>query len=652
MYQDSVSETITHFIGLFETQAETARLRHGYDEFSHTVQNPQPEPLPEPHAPLPRHILELAPNNPLIKYAPQPDEAHLEPATPPAGIMLLPMRMPEPDWSPKLPELMMAAASAPDIPSEPAPLKGPVPGSVGMIVAQYVELSDNDVVVIGEYSGPVPQYHPDTTALDAMLAELSAFATPLGSLSSQDIFHTVPQFMAGAVDAAEVMASYAATGLSVSAFTGSTTQGIHVNGEEVAQHPELEDWLPASETDDAPVTTGSVSLQTGDDHLTADTGHNVLSNQATIIDAGLAPAIVAVLGDHVRLDLISQVNAYVDNDQIDAGFPAGVEGGTTAAFNIASFTANTLNAHGLATAANPEAMPSNWTVSIVQGDLVFLEWVSQYTFASDNDLVVLTATGSTTNVQTGDNGIVNDLSFANLGRFYDIVIIGGNLYDANLICQTNVLYDNDTLQMLANGQLSGSLATSGNLLWNQASISTYGPQGATGAMPDHYLGAAEGLGRGELGMPDGFSGDPALAGLEHLRVLYVTGNIYDLRYIEQTNVLTDADHVAVYAQQAGALAGSEWTISTGQNALANVAKIVDYASVGNTLYVGGSSYSDAVLIQADLMETAASDGAGLPNEIVAFLEQEPALQVTPDFYHAPISHADAAPADVMQSVLA
>jgi hypothetical protein len=650
MFQDSISETIAHFIGLFETQAETARLRHGYDEFSNVARNPHPEPLPEPHAPAPRHVLELAPNNPVIKYAPEASETHVVAATPPIGINLMPVRMPEADWSPKLPSLVYGSSA--EFEAGPTSHLGPVPGSVGMIVAQYISLTDNDVVVIGEYAGPIPQYQPDTTGLNGMLAELKAFSAPLAGLSSEDIFHTVPQFMGGAADAAIGMAQYQGTGMSVTSATGADTQGHHVNGEQVADLPELDDWLPAVAAEDVPITTGSVSLQTGDNSITVATGHNLLANQATIIDAGLAPAIVAVLGDHFHLDLISQANSYLDNDQVDAGFPAGSTGGATASFNAATFSANTLDALGKAAAAHPEAMPLNWTVSIVEGDLVFLEWVSQYTFASDNDLVVMTATGSTTNVQTGDNGTLNDLSFAHLGLYYDIVIIGGNLYDANLICQTNVLYDNDTLQMLVDAQLSGSSSGSGNLLWNQASIATYGPQDPTGATPDHYSGAAAALDRGELGMPDGFSGDPALTGLEHLRVLYVTGSVYDLRYIEQTNVLTDADHVAVYAQNAEALAGSEWTVSTGQNALTNIATIVDYASASDTFYVGGGSYSDAVLIQADLMDAGASGQPGLPNEIVAFLEQEPALHVTPDFYHAPISHADAAPVDVMQSVLA
>ncbi|RYD43097.1 MAG: hypothetical protein EOP83_32100 [Verrucomicrobiaceae bacterium] len=395
-----------------------------------------------------------------------------------------------------------------------------------------------------------------------------------------------------------------------------------------------------------------MSIEADENTVTVATGENVLANNATIQDAGLAPAIVAVAGSYFHLDLISQVNAYLDIDQVGPGFGNASPAGTTNTFNLASFTTSTLDAEGAAEAANPQAMPLNWTISIVEGDLVFLQWVSQYTFASDNDLVVMTATGSTTNVHTGDNGISNDLSFANLGLYYDIVIIGGSMYDANLICQTNVLYDNDTLHMLSGTGLGGSASTSGNLLWNEASISTFGPQTASGGLPGHYLDAMSGLDAGDLSMPRGFSGDPALAGLSHLRVLYVTGDVYDLRYVQQTNVLTDADHVAVYAQQAQDLAGSQWTISTGQNALINVASIVDYASAGDTLYVNGGTYSDAVLIQADLVDPAMPDHPGLPNELVAFLDTDPALQPMPELYHAPVTHADAAPADVMQSVLA
>ena len=54
--------------------------------------------------------------------------------------------------------------------------------------------------------------------------------------------------------------------------------------------------------------------------------------------------------------------------------------------------------------------------------------------------------------------------------YYDLIIVGGNIYDANIIHQLNVLVDNDMIGAVegfeTNGE--GSLSSAGNLLWNQA----------------------------------------------------------------------------------------------------------------------------------------------------------------------------------------
>jgi hypothetical protein len=162
MYQDSVSEAIAHFIGLFETHAEAARLRFEYDEFSAAQKAPANDSLPELHVKAPHHVLELAPNNPLIEYTPLPSEAHVIAATPPADIKLMSVPMPGTQWSPH--QSLLLEASGADVEAQPVPLLGPIPGSVGMIVAQHAALTDNDVVVVGNYGGTLQPYQPDTSA--------------------------------------------------------------------------------------------------------------------------------------------------------------------------------------------------------------------------------------------------------------------------------------------------------------------------------------------------------------------------------------------------------------------------------------------------------------------------------------------------------
>ena len=73
-----------------------------------------------------------------------------------------------------------------------------------------------------------------------------------------------------------------------------------------------------------------------------------------------------------------------------------------------------------------------------------MNWVSQYNFLSDNDAHVLSATGSYTTIVTGANMTLNSASFAELCNSYDLVMIGGSMYNGNFIFQTNILFDNDT----------------------------------------------------------------------------------------------------------------------------------------------------------------------------------------------------------------
>src|SRR5690606_28810445 len=179
-------------------------------------------------------------------------------------------------------------------------------------------------------------------------------------------------------------------------------------------------------------------------------------------------------------------------------------------------------------------------------------WIQQYTLQSDNDCLVMTATGTTTTVSTGANASFNGVSLSDLGAMYDLILIGGNLYDVNYITQTNILYDNDTISSHeATGGNTGSVATGGNLLWNQASIHNVGPANWTQGLPDHYLTAFEGFGNGDYSMPAGFAHDGMYAGDQVLNVLYISGNIYDVNYVSQTNILTDGDQVILYTDHAG-----------------------------------------------------------------------------------------------------
>src|SRR5690606_8724583 len=122
-----------------------------------------------------------------------------------------------------------------------------------------------------------------------------------------------------------------------------------------------------------------------------------------------------------------------------------------------------------------------------------------------------------------------------------------------------------------------------------------------------------------------------------LRVLYIEGDLINLNYIKQTNIIGDSDQIALAMNDFQPRADADWTIVTGSNALLNNAAIVDLDSLGPT-YVGGEQYSQAMLVQAELIsdhpEFSARDPDALVNEAVAFLDDflDDGADTTPAYY--------------------
>jgi hypothetical protein len=276
--------------------------------------------------------------------------------------------------------------------------------------------------------------------------------------------------------------------------------------------------------------------------------------------------------------------------------------------------------------------PAHWSVTVVDGDLIFSQWLVQTNFIYDNDVHVLQDTGASSSFVTGANLAHNIVDFSQLGQVYDLILIGGNLYDANIISQINVLLDDDWMSDTVSGRTNGEADSSGNLLFNGASITNVGAQNWLDGLPTHYLEALDRLAAGDRTMPEGFGQDGAFKGFDDLSVLVVTGNVYDVHYIKQMNVVGDVDLVAAAESAARELGGedADWHISTGQNALINTAAILDADSLGEYAYTGGQVYSDAVLIQSEIL--VGSNDAGpdaLINEAIAFIIPDDDLDAYP-----------------------
>jgi hypothetical protein len=134
----------------------------------------------------------------------------------------------------------------------------------------------------------------------------------------------------------------------------------------------------------------------------------------------------------------------------------------------------------------------------------------------------------------------------------------------------------------------------------------------------------------------------------------VSGSIFDLQYIKQTNILGDSDQVAMAMNGIeDSFPDAHWSLSTGSNTLVNTAQIIDLDSIGKN-YVGGDHYSDEILIQAEFVSADHNLGGRDPdvlvNEAIAFLGDESAAPDGDAPSDLPLH--DAPHVDVMQTMLA
>lgn len=659
---DTTTEIVAHFMGYFDLAVEAGRQRQDYTQIRDVHLAEQVIPDLEPVSTEFVQKYTLSAYQPGVDYIPPTWLIRGD-----APIETFPQYLFFPPRFPDLPDAHGARHDMPAAGGHGARTIAPEPGSVMAAMMQTIGLTDNDVLILADYNGPLFFASGADLGLAILHAEAMKVMEPLAGIGPIGTVHAVPLIIEEVVRAASDIAE---TGASERMSVIPTAlNGTYVNGVALEEAPRLVDVLPAlwhkaigfdaePEPIEAPEPEQGVSLlgDDVDDALTLKAGGNLLVNNASHLEAGLTATVLAVAGDVHQLDAIIQTNAYWDFDQVIDQFTGEATVGLsdTSVYNIASFIAETRNLGGEAAAANPGTFPYSWNVTVFNGDLVSVEWLKQLTFMSDQDITILSATGASTFLTTGENGAVNAIDFANLGMYYDLVVVGGNLYDANLISQTNILYDNDVVDMLAHSMPEAS-KTSGNLLWNEASIHNIGPTQFTQGMPDHYAEAIAKFADGDTAMPAGFSSGKDFEGFGALKVLYVSGSLYDLRYIEQKNILGDADFVAV--QKANALAGAfgkNWDVDTGSNSLANIAQIKDFDTLGNKAYAGGNIYSDAILIQADLLGSGNPvHGQGLVSEIVAFLDVDKAIDVwSPDGFGPALPSADGPAADILQSMLA
>lgn len=670
-YFDKVTEAITHFIGLFEMAGEEARLKQAYYEFK--AQQKADEQLPDHEVSTAKfaapHTLEDF--DPSVRYlGPRPE---IEQITVWSKVSFTPPDVPElkgPFLYPEGHQTVATSGSGGIVLPEIDP-----PGSIVAIINQNITLADNDYVGFGGSGLAMTPMAVDETPL----VDMQQAAADLSPIDDLVLPGTTEGMAAFVVTASERLDSFDANdhgNADIFSVKGEVLEGTYLNGQliDAEATPQLKDFVDYLKGDtgqtgpDGPLDISN-SPDSGDfmqggwgdgtlaNSVEVTTGGNTVINNAVVVSESVQAEVMAVMGNHMSLNAIIQINGICDVDNVSSavgGWPTGSGADQDQSFNIAMF--KHIDPTADAAPADPSAgFPAYYVVTEISGDLIIMNWINQYAFMTDNDVCIASSSGVQSVVSTGDNTAYNSVDLTELGNYYDLIIVGGNVYDASIIHQLNLLLDNDLIGAVSGFETSGegSVSTQGNLLWNQAGIISVG-SATTDPLPDGYNTAAANLAAGKHDLPQSILDDPAFAGTGMLRVLYISGDIYNLQYIKQTTIVGDSDQVALAMNQVLANPDTDWTIATGNNQLVNFATIVDVDPAAK-IYVGGESYSDEVLIQAELVPNTHDLGAQNPDtlvsEAVAFLSDDTDTDGTPQQDHIAPQPTDSGSADVMQHML-
>ncbi|UWQ22432.1 hypothetical protein [Jannaschia sp. W003] len=660
---DATTGIIARFIGLFAVAVEEARMRAQHDSFAgHAARAEDPGPLGGHHP----HITsshQLEGFDPGLDY-----DAGIEqmlPGTPEVEHLISPPELtPLPaDWGwqdePDTP-------AAPDVPANPPgtdgpgpgvppaltptpvpvpePTPGPVappmppmppPGSVATITVQTAALSDADVFGTLEPpdtgSAPGLAHHVSLAAAVAEEAQ-AAHGVPSGAIAEPGAFGET-EWAAGAravsTDAVAPFGGKAADAGGGGTWTVHVVEDVEshaakfVDGEAVDALPALP--LPAPEEDEDEDDGDAFESEVV-------TGGNLVVNAVNVTSAWVDAPVIAVMGDAVEVEAISQVAATVDRDVVigrdaDGALAPAAGGGVPGfeaprSYNAASFSKQESQFKPI-TEAEGGVAPAGWAIARVEGDLVSYNVFDQQIFVTDTDTVSVTSASS--RIISGENVVFNDADLGIFGLAYDVIFVGGDMVKMTTIHQTSVLYDSDTIVLPGAGAsvpsgasaagAAPALATGGNVQANVASLSTVGIDAYASLKAGfEAAGASLAAGGADLsGIADGFlvhGGMPLLA-------LWIAGDFVEVTVVNQMNVLGDSDLVSAARDLAVGAAGEAAKITTGANTQINVASVTDLG-IDSEVLVGGELYTDALLHQASLIDSI-PDAEDLASEAVAFL---------------------------------
>lgn len=673
-----MTEMVAHMVGIFHTTLEEQRMRDAFEKFKAiAAAEPENDPLEALGIEF-KAKYALEGFTPFLRYS---DGPHTDPINDLASpffsdatypILKLPPIVSGPNSD--LPVIAMSGEARATFTLEP-------PSSIVVITFQDAYLTDNDMILLGDGD----TVFTDPAEFLAQLQTYQSIAAAVASPVSSDMILPGENVTTDAIalhDKISTAEISTISGVAATMLRGAEAAGLHINGETVEEIPTLDSLMPAFKAEDIeePDTTSDdepaeskddeyewpdpfdgldpgysdTSLFEVEDGHAVVAGANLLVNEVIINASWLDAPVFSVMGDVVNLNIISQVNVLVDHDY-------GTFGELTAstAMNAAAFTATVTTpvpeeGEKVAGAAEDLGLPSNWAVTRIDGDLIAINQINQYSFVTDDDSAELIFGSTNTYIGMGDNTVINLTDLAELGYGYDLIMIGGSMISVNWISQVNVMMDNDTVTV--SGAFPADVSGSDNLLFNSAIINSVGVD-SYGEMQGNFASASNDFANGANTINESVSHDSVFEGTEILRVLYIEGDLTTVNWIEQTNVLGDSDQVHLALENLEATTGATATITTGSNATINSATINEFG-VDSKVAVNGDVYDDALLYQASLIDTDADPlGVAMPalaNEAVAFLADDmmgPDIAPDDSIIIATASESNAS-SDVMQSMLA
>lgn len=633
MLAGGTTDMIAHFAGLLRLIEDAPRPREHYED---------PALLRKSQPWLPDKARTPDPDRPLDDLPSRPFRAGLSPGDegPPR-----PGHSPNPDAAPIQVRDPAHLAASP----EGAPPPGGGGGGHGggatyqedvirdvtpdqeLIQLLQVNLLRDDDLVLMVKDVDVGQLHDGT--LEPALASLTAKAT--AAIPAELTLHG-----ATTEDAVDMVLRYEAALRQDAAHGGESGHdsvaqpaalGTYVDGVLQPAGTALDVTLPRSPDTAARPHDGLV-----EQGLESHTGGNVSVNVASILDDHAHGTALAVRGDAYTTDAIIQINVLASRSVVSAAGEAIVRSIVT----DGNETHNEARIADHDTSGLVQRLPfgTHATVDRIDGDFFGVNVLRQANLISDNDTTVQGSFGAYYTVHTGENGQTNVVRLSEIGSHYDLIVVDGDYHSANVIFQTNILLNDDTVYAYTgrHDAASQSISTGGNTLENVAAIDRYGS--------DTFRPLTATLGNALDGLQDGAL-PPELAGLfpgggGPLRVLYITGDFYDINVIAQTNVISDVDGIVQHSPGPGPGTAPDGTPTTsvqsadsGGNHLVNLAGITHVGTTSDIQFVGGTHYDDAILIQANFViessQVTLGDTHTLVPEIVAFTGLADAAPVEP-----------------------